>query len=72
MRMPTVPHTFRAPKRNITLTLLAYRQLSDQEARQAAAFFFSHHRTRRNSHYTVITLIGCDDPIGPEGGQPAR
>lgn len=64
MEPPTVRTSARDEERNITFHVMAYRQLTEAELIQAIRCFRSTkqgRRLRKNSTYTIISLIGLRD-----------
>ena len=57
MQGPDVPHRVVYPKRNITITVWAYRKLSDEETALYARQFALMNKLKRNTKYDVITVV---------------
>jgi hypothetical protein len=57
MQMPTVPHLVKVGKRNITITIWAYRKLDENEVARYSAAFAQGHRLKRGCKYDAFTTV---------------
>jgi hypothetical protein len=63
VELPQIPHLATDPKRNIRVTLMAYRQLSEDEVRRLVRYLTRFHRLKRNRSYTFPVPIDEGDVV---------
>jgi hypothetical protein len=68
MQLPDTRHVVRDEKRNITYTVMAYRQMSEAEVTATVYNFIAMNRKKikKNRSYVIYTTIGGRDPIGDD------
>jgi hypothetical protein len=64
MELPTKPFTIVDKDRNVTYTVLGYREPTPEEAQMAVRVFLSKQKKMpKNKQFQIQTLIGAQDPI---------
>ena len=63
--MPGIAYDFKDERRNVTYRLMAYRQLTENEAKKHIAYYLSRQKRKPKPNTTVIlmTTIGSRDAI---------